>query len=234
MGAVGLLSAGCVLLTLVLANQDKDGKSDRVSVPVIAETYDSGVLDELGGPPEPSASASGPRRAKATGSRAKATPSASSERGASGTASASPGAESAASADDKSPTREAVAGVAVFSHASGHCIDVVGGKAAPGAKLMIWDCSGSASQHWEFTGGGMRRLDLCVQAAGGSTADGVDLELATCDGRPAQRFELNVRHDLVSRLADKCVDVRDGATDNGTRLQLWSCNGHDNQKWSAS
>ncbi|MGW5064223.1 ricin-type beta-trefoil lectin domain protein [Streptomyces sp. NPDC004096] len=122
----------------------------------------------------------------------------------------------------------------MFSHASDRCIDVVGGKAVQGARLMIWDCStAAASQHWEFkTDGTMRSLGMCVQLADGSTADGTDLQLAHCDGSPAQQFTLNSSHDLVSKLADKCTDVRDHGTTNGTRLQLWSCSGSDNQKWS--
>ncbi|MFF3501511.1 ricin-type beta-trefoil lectin domain protein [Streptomyces sp. NPDC003247] len=121
----------------------------------------------------------------------------------------------------------------MVSHASRRCIDVVGGKAAQGARLMIWDCSQSASQRWTFASDGtMRTLGMCVQLAGASTADGTDLELAACDGSPAQRFTLNIRNDLVSALADKCTDVRDNGTANGTRLQLWSCSGGSNQKWS--
>ncbi|MFH8625913.1 ricin-type beta-trefoil lectin domain protein [Streptomyces vietnamensis] len=123
----------------------------------------------------------------------------------------------------------------VFSHASQRCIDLVGGKAAPGAALMIWDCSGSASQRWTFPSDGtMRALGLCAEVADGSTADGADLRMASCDGGAAQRITLNVRHDLAASQANKCLDVRDNLTSNGTRIQLWSCNGHDNQKWSTS
>ncbi|MFE9611370.1 ricin-type beta-trefoil lectin domain protein [Streptomyces sp. NPDC006012] len=128
-----------------------------------------------------------------------------------------------------------VPGTAVYSHASGRCIDVVGGRAVQGAALQIWDCSKAASQRWTFAADGtMRALGMCVQLAGGSTADGTNLELARCDGGPAQSFGLNSDHDLVSGLADKCADVRDLSTANGSRLQLWSCAGSDNQKWSAA
>ncbi|MFJ4622385.1 ricin-type beta-trefoil lectin domain protein [Streptomyces sp. NPDC088812] len=125
--------------------------------------------------------------------------------------------------------------MSILSHASQRCLDVVGGRPAAGAPLMIWDCSGSASQRWTFPSDGtMRTLGMCVELADGSTADGAGLRLAACDGGPAQRFELNHRHDVVSGLADKCADVVDGATGNGTRVQVWTCGGQDNQKWSAS
>ncbi|MGW3633870.1 ricin-type beta-trefoil lectin domain protein [Streptomyces sp. NPDC005122] len=123
----------------------------------------------------------------------------------------------------------------MFSHASHRCIDVVGGKAVQGARLMIWDCKNTASQHWVFSvDGSMRTVGMCVQVTGGSTDDGTDLVLSRCDSSPAQRFTLNPRNDLVSSLADKCADVRDDGRANGTRLQLWSCGGTDNQKWSTA
>lgn len=73
--------------------------------------------------------------------------------------------------------------------------------------LMIWDCSGSASQHWTFPSDGtVRSPGLCGEFEGGSTVDGTDLRMAFCDGRPAQQFTLNVRRDVVSGLAEKCVE----------------------------
>ncbi|MFE1450627.1 ricin-type beta-trefoil lectin domain protein [Streptomyces olivaceoviridis] len=236
-GVVGLLAAGGVLLTLGLVNGHDDGKRDGASVTVDSRGRGADVIDGFGDVPAPSvtASATGPGE-KADGSREPA--SASPGSSASGKGSASPGRRSTptakATTGGRTTAPAAAPGVNVFSHASQRCIDVVGGEAVPGAGLMIWDCTGSASQHWTFTGGTMRALGMCVQLANGSTADGAGLELASCDGSPAQRFELNVRHDLVSTLADKCTDVRDNGTQNGTRLQLWSCSGSPNQKWSTS
>ncbi|MEW2515456.1 ricin-type beta-trefoil lectin domain protein [Streptomyces sp. NPDC046870] len=236
-GVVGLLAAGGVLLTLALVNGHGDGRRGGASVTVDSRGRGADVIDGLGDVSAP------PVKASATGPGEKT--GASREP-----ASASPG-SSAPGKDPASPVRRptttakathgtgtpapaAAPGVNVFSHASQRCIAVVGGKAVPGAGLMIWDCSQSAAQHWAFTGGTMRALGMCVRLANGSTADGTDLELAPCDGSPAQRFTLNVRHDVVSTLADKCTDVRDNGTDNGTRLQLWSCSGSPNQKWSTS
>lgn len=236
-GVVGLLAAGGVLLTLGLVNGHDDGKRDGASVTVDSRGRGTDVIDGFGDVPAPSvkASATGPGK-KAEGSRKPASASPSSS--ASSEESASPVQRSTATAKTTTGTGTnapaAAPGVNVFSHASQRCIAVVGGKAVPGAGLMIWDCSEAAAQHWTFTGGTMRALGMCVQLADGSTADGTDLELAACDGSPAQRFVLNVRHDLVSTLADKCTDVRDNGTENGTRLQLWSCSGSPNQKWSTS
>ncbi|MGW5652671.1 ricin-type beta-trefoil lectin domain protein [Streptomyces humi] len=236
-GIVGLLSAGSVLLTLHLLDGDDEGtRHDGASVSVDSGGRDTDVVDGLGITPGPARSSGTAVGTTPDGSAAPT--SGSPGVGTSGKASATPGEHATASAKStggaKTTAQAAAPGVRVYSHASQRCVDVVGGKAAQGAKLMIWDCGGTASQHWTFTGGTMRALGMCVQLAGGSTADGTDLELGACDGSPAQEFTLNQRSDLVSALADKCTDVRDNGTANGTRLQLWSCSGGDNQKWSTS
>jgi len=237
-GVVGLLAAGSVVLTLGLINGDSDEKGKGSSVSVDSRGHGTDVIDGLGDVSAPSAEASGADASKKPDASEKPSTSASPTSGASGKASASPGKQTTAPAEDRAETKStaqaAAPGVSVFSHASNRCIDIVGGKAVQGARLMIWDCNQSASQHWTFTGGTMRGLGMCVQLGGGSTDDGTDLELASCNGSATQQFELNVRHDLVNSLADKCTDVRDNGTANGTRLQLWSCSGSPNQKWSES
>lgn len=234
-GLVGLLAGVGVVLTLALIGGHEDGMHDGSSGTARSDGHGRDGLDGHGGPTTPSASTSSTATSKKSDGSDKS-PSASTTTGASGKASASPAGHAAPST--KSTTKAgttapaASPGVNVFSHTSQRCIDIVGGKAVPGARLMIWDCSESASQHWTFSGGTMRTLGMCVELAGGSTADGTDLEMASCDGSPEQRFALNARHDLASALADKCADVRDDQTANGTRIQLWSCSGTDNQKWS--
>ncbi|MEV7080007.1 ricin-type beta-trefoil lectin domain protein [Streptomyces sp. NPDC093516] len=226
-GVVGLLAVGGVALTLGLAHGGDDAAPADSSVPVNSTDDRADFSDGLGDLAAPSARAS----ASAPGT----TP----DGSASPTATATGKASTGTAKDDEKPHTKAtaqapVSGVGVYSHASHRCIDIVGGKAVQGAPLMIWDCNGSASQHWTFTGGTMRSLGMCVQLAGGSTADGAGIELGACNGSANQKFILNSRHDLVSSLADKCTDVRDDKRANGTRLQLWSCSGTDNQKWSSS
>ncbi|MFE4453268.1 ricin-type beta-trefoil lectin domain protein [Streptomyces sp. NPDC056796] len=242
-GIVGLLSAGCVLLTLGLVNHDGGTKRQGTSM-VIGS--DGGVTD-AGDPfdgPVPSVSAPGTEADKGGTSpvaSASSSPAPGPEpkhrpaSGASGTPEA-PASAGAADAPTAGPsTGAAVQGRRVVSHASDRCIDIAGGAAVRGAGLMISDCSGSASQRWTFASDGtMRGLGMCVQLAGRSTTDGTDFVMARCDGGPAQRIVLNVRHDLVSALADKCADVRDNGTANGTGLQLWTCAGSPNQKWSTA
>ncbi|MFJ3672566.1 ricin-type beta-trefoil lectin domain protein [Streptomyces sp. NPDC090106] len=237
-GVVSLLAVGGVALTLGLVGGDDESKRDESSVSVGSDGHDSDLIDGLGTLSDPSARASAGDAGKKPDGDEKPTGSPSPSGSRSGGSSATPDPKATGPAKDKagtsSATQTAVPGVGVYSHASERCVDVVGGKAVQGAKLMIWDCNQSASQHWTYTGGTMRTLGMCVQLAGGSTDDGTDIELASCNGGAAQQFDLNVRHDIVNSLADKCMDVRDNQTANGSRLQLWSCSGSPNQKWSSS
>ncbi|MER7930253.1 RICIN domain-containing protein [Streptomyces sp. NPDC096057] len=149
------------------------------------------------------------------------------------TAAPAPAAHTTAPASSGGSSASTGSGVMVFSHDSGRCLSVAGGRGKDGSPLEIRDCSGSSAQKWTFASDGtIRAFGLCMDAAGASTANGTVVQLATCNGGPAQQFRLNVRQDLTSVLADKCVDVKDSATANGARLQLWSCAGTDNQKWS--
>src|SRR5262249_29392658 len=64
----------------------------------------------------------------------------------------------------------AARGIAVWSHASRRCIDVPG-TGRDGTQLQIWDCTGSAAQHWQFMSDGtVRALGKCMKVAGGSTS----------------------------------------------------------------
>ncbi|MET7694426.1 RICIN domain-containing protein [Streptomyces sp. NPDC005483] len=229
-GVVGLLAVIGVLVTLGVVNGSDDDQHADGSVSVTSDDRGTDVLDAFGGASVPSASASG-KKAGGAKESASASPSATGS-GKSAAPDADSTGEAATDGRPKATTEAAVPGVNIVSHDSGRCIDIAGGKAVQGAKLMIWDCSGTASQRWTFTGGTMRALGMCVQLAGGSSDDGIDLEIGSCNGSAAQRFVLNSSHDLVNVPADKCADVRDHQKTDGSRLQLWSCSGQDNQKWS--
>lgn len=234
-GIVGLLAMGGVLLTLGVVADPQGEHRDGGSTSVDSRGYGGIGADRLGDLQVPSAGTSGSAAGKDSRKVAKPTAGSPTSSAASDE-SAAPGRHQTApgSVPSRATQQAPSPGVNVVGHASGRCIDVVGGKAVQGARLMIWDCSkAAASQHWVFApDGSMRGLGMCVHLAGGSTAKGTDLELAHCDGSPAQQFALNYRRDLVNGPADKCADVRDSDTANGTRLQLWSCAGSDNQKWS--
>ncbi|MER6535763.1 RICIN domain-containing protein [Streptomyces sp900105755] len=229
-GVVGLLAAGSVITTLALIG-GRHGDHTNGSSGTVSSSGRNGVsIDGLDAFPTPTSDASGVATDKhsPTVKATKGSPGSTAGEGTASTASSSSGTKAHAQAPPP--------GLQLVSHSSGRCIDIVGGKASRGARLMISACSRhTPSQHWVFASdGSLRTLGMCVQLAGGSTDDGTDLELAPCNGHSGQKFTLNSSNDLVNELADKCTDVRDNGTADGTRLQLWSCTGTDNQKWSAA
>ncbi|WP_405914851.1 ricin-type beta-trefoil lectin domain protein [Streptomyces sp. NBC_00728] len=229
-GVVGLLAAGGVIASLALVGGHHDAHTNGSSGTVSSSAHNGASVDGLDALPTLTSGASAGGADK-HGRAVKATKGSPTGKGDGG-----PTATTPTTAATKAHTREPSSGVQLVSHSSKRCIDVVGGKAAAGAQLVISTCSrNTPSQHWVFASdGSLRALGMCVQLAGGSTDDGTDLELAPCDGGSEQKFTLNSGNDLVNGLADKCTDVRDNGTADGTRLQLWSCAGTDNQKWSAA
>ncbi|MEU6986523.1 ricin-type beta-trefoil lectin domain protein [Streptomyces sp. NPDC046324] len=115
----------------------------------------------------------------------------------------------------------------------GKCLDVAGGADADGTPVQLWDCNGSAAQHWTVhPDGTVRALGKCLDVTGGSTSDGAKVQLHTCNGTGAQRWRHEIASsDLVNVTAGKCLDASDHSSANGTRAQIWACTGAANQKW---
>ncbi|MFE6488400.1 ricin-type beta-trefoil lectin domain protein, partial [Streptomyces sp. NPDC057757] len=58
------------------------------------------------------------------------------------------------------------AGVLVYSHDSGRCVDIVGDKGKDGSPLEIYDCKGKNWQKWDFRSDGtVRSMGLCMDIA---------------------------------------------------------------------
>jgi beta-glucanase (GH16 family) len=120
---------------------------------------------------------------------------------------------------------------------AGKCINVEGGAALAGARLVLRDCEAADSAYWTFeVDGTARSSGLCMEVAGLSAAatsadNGAVLQLADCQTGPHQQFQLNDAGDLVNLRTGKCADVTGWNPNNGARLQLWDCAGSVNQKW---
>jgi beta-glucanase (GH16 family) len=131
------------------------------------------------------------------------------------------------------PPPPSTGGSALKSAFSGRCIDIPGGNASDGVRLVTWDCNGGTNQQWAFQSDGtVRSLGKCMDPAGAGTGNGTPIQLVACNGNPAQRFTLNGAGDLVNLSANRCVDINAWNNANGAALQLWDCNGGANQKWS--
>ncbi|MFF9915416.1 ricin-type beta-trefoil lectin domain protein [Streptomyces sp. NPDC013457] len=115
----------------------------------------------------------------------------------------------------------------------GKCLDVAGGADADGTPVQLWDCNGTAAQHWTVhPDGTVRALGKCLDVTAGATSDGAKVQLYTCNGTGAQNWRHQAASsDLVNVASGKCLDASDHSSANGTRAQIWACTGADNQKW---
>ncbi|MEU4746807.1 cellulase family glycosylhydrolase, partial [Actinosynnema sp. NPDC023658] len=71
------------------------------------------------------------------------------------------------------------------------CLDASGGGTTAGTKVVIGDCTGSATQQWNVTGTGTitnGQSGLCLDATGAGTANGTLIVLWSCTGGTNQRW----------------------------------------------
>jgi hypothetical protein len=98
-----------------------------------------------------------------------------------------------------------------------------GGSGAPGTKVGMWDCNGSAtSQEWTMEGNGTVGINgQCLDIAGASTANGTLIDEWICTGGANQQWTA-VNGELVNPASGMCLDDPDFATGEGTQLDLWT------------
>lgn len=85
--------------------------------------------------------------------------------------------------------------VTVTNSAHGQCLDVEGGSADDGARVMQFPCHGQANQQWRLSPTGTGPVLLvavhsgkCAQADDDGAEAGDDIRQRPCDGRPAQQW----------------------------------------------
>jgi Glycosyl hydrolase family 59/Ricin-type beta-trefoil lectin domain/Glycosyl hydrolase family 59 central domain len=126
------------------------------------------------------------------------------------------------------PTGPIVAGVD-----TAECVDVNSGSAAPGTKVQMWDCNGSAtSQSWTMESNGTVGINgQCLDITSATYTEGTLIEEWTCNGGANQQW-IAVNGELVNPVSGLCLDDPGFNTTEGTQLDLWACNGGANQQWS--
>ncbi|MEU9015042.1 RICIN domain-containing protein [Streptomyces sp. NPDC048479] len=114
---------------------------------------------------------------------------------------------------------------------AGKCVDVAKASTANFTQVQLFDCNGSAAQHWTMAGdGSIRALGKCLNVASGST--GASVQLYDCNGTDIQHWSYNLStNEVVNTSSAKCLDVPAYNTTNSTRLQIYDCNSGANQKW---
>jgi uncharacterized membrane protein len=123
------------------------------------------------------------------------------------------------------------------AQSSGKCATLR--KTEPGSKLELYDCDGSASQRFTFSGNRIRVGDKCLDLrpdkplAPGKTLprmprNGWQILLFPCDEQ-ATNQEFHFGGTISQR--GKCMDSLDSRTADGSRVGVWDCIGNGNQQF---
>ena len=109
---------------------------------------------------------------------------------------------------------------------------MAGGWAGLGTSIQLWDCNGTAAQHWVRDGQTLRVFgNECLDVKEGKLQSGQPVQLWACTANNGAQV-WSVRADGTIRTSNNlCLDAQSGGTGNGTRIQLWDCNGTAAQGW---
>lgn len=158
-------------------------------------------------------------------------------------------ADEVAAEKDVASDSQALTGVRVMPltprHAPGKCLEITGPSAANGAKVILWDCNGGASQQMALHewGGGYYTLrpqhsGKCLEVQNGATHWGAEIVQADCNGSIHQLFRLTYKdanhYEIRTAQMNHCLDLSGNSSASGTPLVQWYCNGGYNQQfyWS--
>ena len=128
------------------------------------------------------------------------------------------------------------------------CLGDSGNSSANGAKVIIWQCSGTnAAEDFSFkpatapgepNNAGLSQLGAiqihgkCLSTSSNSTANGAKLQLWACNGATSELWEIAGGYgELVNPASGRCINDPNSSTANGTQLVIWACDGAAVQNW---
>ncbi|WP_203911404.1 ricin-type beta-trefoil lectin domain protein [Rhizocola hellebori] len=118
----------------------------------------------------------------------------------------------------------------------GRCWDTVGGSAANGTAVHLWDCHGYGSQQWRYNLDTLTFKNLnsnrCLQAMG--TANSSAVQIRDCTGGTAQTWVYQPDGSLRNLISGRCLITTGWGLANGTLLAIWDCLGVWSQVWQQS
>jgi alpha-galactosidase len=125
---------------------------------------------------------------------------------------------------------------------SNKCLDVTGGSADDGAKIIQYWCNGAVNQRFRIemlTAGQVRFVDQssqkCLDVDHSGTADGTQLQLWTCNDTAAQAFTIEDLENGYAQLrnvnSQTCIDVNGASNEDGAKVQIYGCSGGDAQSF---
>jgi Ricin-type beta-trefoil lectin domain len=214
-----LVGAGLALIVVaavaIIALWPGGDEDTRTAQPATSMLPGGGHVPSTGptGRPSPTAKASASASASAT-PRATGSPTAAGSTPASPPRSAPPAATLA-----PPPAVDRVGAIS----GGGHCLDILGGLALPGAAATSYACNGTASQRWTLAvDGTLRDGGMCA------STDGSTVRLGGCDA--SAQWRAGSGGTLVSVSSGKCLTDPSNGAKTGERMTLATCGGAG-QRW---
>ncbi|WP_416972844.1 RICIN domain-containing protein [Streptomyces sp. 4F14] len=121
----------------------------------------------------------------------------------------------------------------LFAPAAGLCMDGAGGQVGDGARVVLADCSGAASQQWAYQADGLLRSAAAPTLCLAADADGHQgaAVLAGCVVHSGEVFfDLTVRGELLLRRSGGLV-VAPGESREGMGVVVTQRDGSAGQRW---
>ena len=122
------------------------------------------------------------------------------------------------------------------------CLNVAGGKDAPGTNVDQWTCDGSAQQQWKLESPKsgyytlrslLGKQTLCLEVAGSNA--GANVQVGTCSNTSTQHwFTDEMGQGYLRLLAEDSLIAMDNAFaggNPGTNVGTWFANNHPAQNW---
>ncbi|MHB1596038.1 MAG: ricin-type beta-trefoil lectin domain protein [Streptosporangiaceae bacterium] len=113
----------------------------------------------------------------------------------------------------------------------GKCLADYNGIMAPGNKIDIWNCTGSAAQKWRYTTkGALIVLGSCASALTGTS--GTPIMFIPCIGNRHQLWTHRRNGEYALKAGGLCLTDPGWSKKNGTQMILRPCKDTSNQRWS--
>ena len=114
------------------------------------------------------------------------------------------------------------------------CMDVSGASTAPGARLILFTCNGTAAQQFVWRPSGEIRYvaNLCVATEGGAGESEGAIVTRACTGGADQQWRRGPGGSEIVGPDGRCIDVEGGNSADGTPLALAGCTGSESQMWA--
>jgi subtilase family serine protease len=121
----------------------------------------------------------------------------------------------------------------ITNRLTGRCVDDHAGLTTNGNKIDLYNCNGTAPQHWTIeSNGSVEVYGKCLSVAGGSTANKAKVVLNVCNGSKHQQWAWKTNGEMVNVASGKCLDDPASSKVNGIQLDIYTCNGTGAQIYS--